>query len=297
MDLSPYDNPICDKPKWLATFESKLSIKLLIDIKARKVLFAEAEKDTVDFLFSHSIIASCYCHDRLLKRKRMNYNLYDSVENMNDTYIQSNQRKDMLLNPTSSAGIISSVPLLLLNDCSLSTPADGAVAATKGFVKEVVTYMVMDDLLVMPMSTISSITLLNKFNVKDVGALQEEVVHFGMEELLIVTLNISIFEIPTQYMELSGKQHDDSVQQLIPIRNDQDVNKIVASTLTHLSNKFETKSDQKGGTSVKSCADMTEDQGGAGLIPSNEGQIESSSYDICAKSCHGSIFSCGAVLK
>ncbi|KAK4719431.1 hypothetical protein R3W88_017769 [Solanum pinnatisectum] len=44
--------------------------------------------------------------------------------------------------------------------------------------------MVMDDLVVKPMSTISSITLLNKFNVKDVGVLHEKVVHFGMEEVL-----------------------------------------------------------------------------------------------------------------
>lgn len=52
-------------------------------------------------------------------------------------------------------------------------------AATKGFVKDVVTDMVTDDLVVKPMSTISSIALLNKFNVKDVSA-----VNFGMEEVI-----------------------------------------------------------------------------------------------------------------
>ncbi|KAM3374726.1 hypothetical protein P3S68_013440 [Capsicum galapagoense] len=62
--------------------------------------------------------------------------------------------------------------------------AVGAVAAAGGFVKDVVTYMVMDDLVVKPMSTISSITLLNKFNVKDVGVLKEKVVNFGMGEAL-----------------------------------------------------------------------------------------------------------------
>lgn len=48
-----------------------------------------------------------------------------------------------------------------------------------GFVKGVVTYLVMDDLAVKPMSTISSINTLNKFNVTDVGALQEKVVDLG----------------------------------------------------------------------------------------------------------------------
>ncbi|XP_059274707.1 uncharacterized protein LOC132029474 [Lycium ferocissimum] len=203
--------------------ESKLRFKLLIDTKARKVLFAEAEKDCVDFLF-HILSLPVATVVRLLKEKGMSYgclpNLYDSVENMNDTFIQS---KDILLKPKSSVWN-SPVPFLSLNDvpttqkafygCSNtrthSTVSDDtsarcitcqypmsrklmyvapqgvkeSVAATGGFVKEVVTYMVMDDLVVKPMSTISSITLLNKFNVKDVGVLQEEVVNFGMEEAL-----------------------------------------------------------------------------------------------------------------
>ncbi|CAN4100417.1 unnamed protein product [Withania somnifera] len=150
-------------------------------------------------------------------------NLYESIENLNDTYIQSKQCKDVLLKPKSSLGI-SSIPFLLLNnttpikrtfygcsysysharvsddpnaiypDCGINTlsrkleyiaPPQGVkepMAATKGFVKEFVTYMVMDDLVVKPMSTVSSITLLNKFNVKDVGVLQEKVVLKLLEE-------------------------------------------------------------------------------------------------------------------
>jgi hypothetical protein len=50
-------------------------------------------------------------------------------------------------------------------------------------VKDVVTYMIMDDLEVKPMSTISSITILNRFNVKDVGALEEKIVGLGMDEV------------------------------------------------------------------------------------------------------------------
>nr|GEX24992.1 pre-rRNA-processing protein TSR2-like [Tanacetum cinerariifolium] len=55
-----------------------------------------------------------------------------------------------------------------------------------GFVKGVVTYMVMDDLVVKPMSTISSITMLNKFNVKEVGALEEKMVSLEMKEGLML---------------------------------------------------------------------------------------------------------------
>uniref|UniRef100_A0A7N2R9V6 DUF674 domain-containing protein n=1 Tax=Quercus lobata TaxID=97700 RepID=A0A7N2R9V6_QUELO len=51
-----------------------------------------------------------------------------------------------------------------------------------GYVKGVVTYMVMDNLVVNPLSAISSITLLNNFNVKEVGNLEEKVVDLGMDE-------------------------------------------------------------------------------------------------------------------
>ncbi|XP_055830283.1 uncharacterized protein LOC129899363 [Solanum dulcamara] len=211
----------------MTTSETKLSMKLLIDTKAKKVLFAEADKNCVDFLF-HILSLPVATVIKLLKEKGMNYGclhkLYDSVENLNDTYIQS---KDILLKPKSSVIGISSSPFLSINDvpttqktfytCSNSNNynhhytvsddpsatctscnyamssrltyvappiASGAVPSTSGFVKDMVTYMVMDDLVIKPMSTISSITLLNKFNVKDVSFLQEEVVNFGMEEAL-----------------------------------------------------------------------------------------------------------------
>lgn len=150
-------------------------------------------------------------------------NLYDSIENLNETYFQSNQTKDYVLKPKAPFSA-PQVPLLSLDAGTSSAKtyytcprigqyqgheyvADNAGAICPncnrslskaiqyvavgnevagvgegGFVKGVVTYMVMDDLVVSPMSTISSITLLNKFNVKDVGALEERVVQMGMPE-------------------------------------------------------------------------------------------------------------------
>ena len=50
--------------------------------------------------------------------------------------------------------------------------------------KGLVSYMVMDDLEVKPMSIISiTITLLNTFNIKKIGALEEKVVCLGMDEV------------------------------------------------------------------------------------------------------------------
>lgn len=53
-----------------------------------------------------------------------------------------------------------------------------------GLVKGVVTYMVMDDLEIKPMSTISSITLLNDFNIKNVILRALKLVYLTMKEVL-----------------------------------------------------------------------------------------------------------------
>ncbi|KAL9143477.1 hypothetical protein ABFS82_14G239500 [Erythranthe guttata] len=101
-------------------------------------------------------------------------NIYESVQNLNQTYIQPDKTKDSLLKPV----VNSSAPLLL----KAFNHASSSSSSTGGFVKGVVTYMVMDDLVVNPMSAITSITLLNKFNIKEVGSLQEKVVDVGMPE-------------------------------------------------------------------------------------------------------------------
>ncbi|CAN6225321.1 unnamed protein product [Urochloa humidicola] len=55
-----------------------------------------------------------------------------------------------------------------------------------GYVKEVVTYLVMDDLTVVPMSTISAIMLLKKFSVKDCSALEEMTVELGTKQAVML---------------------------------------------------------------------------------------------------------------
>ena len=64
--------------------------------------------------------------------------------------------------------------------------SDSATGQTDGgYVEEsLVTYMVMDDLAVEPLSsTASIISRLDKFNVKNMGTLEEKVVELGMDEV------------------------------------------------------------------------------------------------------------------
>ncbi|KAG8371263.1 hypothetical protein BUALT_Bualt13G0069400 [Buddleja alternifolia] len=205
--------------------DPNLSLKLLIDTKGKRVLFAETNKECIDFLF-HILSLPVATIISLLKKQGMVgsiANLYESIENLNESYIQPNQTKETLLKPMPPICGYSA-PLLLLNNAptqkkfykctqvqcysyvsedpnavcpqccvrKMATSMSYHVATNTtpgkqacdegGFVKGVVTYMVMDDMVVMPMSTISSITLLNKFNVKEVSALEEKVVNLGMDE-------------------------------------------------------------------------------------------------------------------
>ncbi|CAJ1977721.1 unnamed protein product [Sphenostylis stenocarpa] len=207
---------------------TKLTLKLLIDTKREKVLFAETSKEVIDFLFN-LLCLPLGTVIRLLNKTGMVgclANLYRSVENMSDTYMQ---QKDVLLKPNvpfSSPQVANLLPPIDFspNDCSDGDDLDASfymcpmrcgynvtcdnttlcpscrssmnskikyvgkkivkdVFPNKnGFVQGVVTYMVMDDLMIEPMSTISGITLLNKFNIKEVGALQEKVVELGLTQ-------------------------------------------------------------------------------------------------------------------
>ncbi|TKY50646.1 DUF674 family protein [Spatholobus suberectus] len=85
----------------MASSSTKLTLKLLIDTKRERVLFAEASKAVVDFLFS-LLCLPLNTVARLLPKKDMVGslgNLYESVENLDESYMQPNQRKDVLLKP------------------------------------------------------------------------------------------------------------------------------------------------------------------------------------------------------
>ncbi|KAI3509449.1 hypothetical protein L1887_24720 [Cichorium endivia] len=228
-----------------------MTLKFLVDKKAQKVLFAEATKEFLDFLF-HIFSLPLGSLIQLLGSKQMVGclgQLKESVENFDQTYLQPGIDKDVIFDPKTT---FNGNMFLLSNDafeddkpakpktlyrCSFSAGSayyfddddcgscrlkhvtehpnvscpscrrlmdvpltyvnppnkDAAVVKeavkkkkklTGGYVKEVVTYMVMDNLVVKPMSTISSITLINSFGVKDLSQLEEKTLPFGNDEAL-----------------------------------------------------------------------------------------------------------------
>ncbi|XP_054786144.1 uncharacterized protein LOC129292592 [Prosopis cineraria] len=209
---------------------SKMTLKLLVDTKAERLLFAEASKDFVDFLFNIQRLPIGTIMNLLTKTNTVGslVKLYESIENFNNAYLlQQSQDKDVLLKPKTliPPGFLllpnyegnvkeeeDKPPNLYMcwNRCqfkvtqevntrcphcgnSMNNPVTyvgkmktevKGPGGKDGFVKEAVTYMVMDDLVVQPMSPISCIALLNKYNIKDVSSLQEMVVEFGIQEAI-----------------------------------------------------------------------------------------------------------------
>ncbi|XP_050250338.1 uncharacterized protein LOC126697398 isoform X1 [Quercus robur] len=209
--------------------ETNVSLRLLINTESQRVLFAEADKSFIDFLF-HILSLPVGTFITILTKQGMVGslgNIYESIENINITCLQPNLNKETLLkSKVHISGGGTGVTLLLpkvkspstsrywyrcsrnyscysyvSNDSSAKCPSClrsmnddvnfvdppratnvGSSSSEEGYVKGVVTYMVMDDLVVKPMSTISCVTLLNRFNVKDVGVLEEKVVDLGIDE-------------------------------------------------------------------------------------------------------------------
>ncbi|CAI0411441.1 unnamed protein product [Linum tenue] len=144
--------------------------------------------------------------------------LYDSTRNMNVSFFQNADRKAFLASWLHPETKFPKVPLLpfpprrssirSLYKCAeaaCNVHGDNYYAVRPGgcqcryiddfidaqgwpfreadFVKDVVTYMVMDDLTVTPVeSMMSGLSLLAKFNIKDVGVVEQRVVQVGTKE-------------------------------------------------------------------------------------------------------------------
>nr|GMC92778.1 Mitochondrial distribution and morphology protein [Ipomoea batatas] len=150
-----------------------VSLKLYIDTKARKILYAEADKHFVDYLFyilslPISSVVKLLFTDSTLGSLGILYNKSHKKNYVTD-------RSSYILCPECSCNYMSTeLPYVIATGKVMPSGNECG-----GFVKGDVTYMVMDDLEVRPLSTASSISVLSKLNVKDVGSVQE------LEECLV----------------------------------------------------------------------------------------------------------------
>ncbi|OMP02658.1 hypothetical protein COLO4_10939 [Corchorus olitorius] len=130
------------------------SLKLVIDTKGKRVLYDESGKDFVDFVFNILSLPLSTVTRILSKQNMLGClgDLYGSVETLSDTLMESATRKDALLKPR----VVNYAPSA--------------------------SFMVMDDLVVKPLSTASIMSLLAKSSVKDVVAIEEREIQFAINE-------------------------------------------------------------------------------------------------------------------
>ncbi|KAK7339810.1 hypothetical protein VNO77_20495 [Canavalia gladiata] len=205
----------------------QMVLKVLVRKSNKKILFAEAEEDFADFLFSFLTFplggvlhmlkgsSSLSCIDKLYK---------SMIESSSDRYLKSQGLKDKFSNPpcapqfnlsnqilpigeaclpmyyccTYYAGGKYCLALVISPKPSCSTydknvrldivdpkSCIGNSSSYGGFVKGPSMYMVTDDLVVTPMSSISGVTHLNKLQVS-LFDLEEKVISIGLKEGLCI---------------------------------------------------------------------------------------------------------------
>lgn len=176
----------------------KMDVKVMVRKSDSKILFVEAEADFADLLFSlltlplggvlHMLngCSSLDCIDKL----------YNSTFELNtDRYFRSQELKDKLANPQCAPQFnlhnqILPIGAVRLPDITNSMQFEivdpessiGGSSSNGGFAKAQSMFMVTDDLVMTPMSSISGISFLNRSKVSLLD-LEERVVNIGVKEV------------------------------------------------------------------------------------------------------------------
>ncbi|XP_020677421.1 uncharacterized protein LOC110096016 [Dendrobium catenatum] len=203
---------------------SDISLRLLVDKEQKRVVFAEAGSDFIDVLFSFLTLPLGSIVRLLAKQSGLGSldRLYDSVEQLDAKYLQSEACKEMLLKPRSAAaGICDDLKIKNIHDvnprhfyicnesdCLIQSScyytyvtkarcsrcgklmdkdwswSKGTVKKRGVFVNDGVDFIITDDLRVMPISLMSGFSLLEQLRIKDADMLEERVINVGNDEAL-----------------------------------------------------------------------------------------------------------------
>ncbi|KAK2360977.1 hypothetical protein QL285_086192 [Trifolium repens] len=202
----------------------QFQIKVLVDKEKSKVLFAEAAKDFVDVLFSFltlplGTIARLVAAESNIEAVKFGSisSLYQSVANLDEQCLWNQTCKEMLLRPRTSMNRycrnlklnIDETECLPYFFCEDNTcKVDNRICASffrnqkcscgkllnvfrppkltieDGFVKETMTFIISDDLFVMPNLLGTSINLLQKLGVNDINTFDKQTVIIGKKEVI-----------------------------------------------------------------------------------------------------------------
>ncbi|GFY88564.1 transmembrane protein, putative [Actinidia rufa] len=196
-----------------------ISLKILVEKEKNRVVFAEANKDFVDVIFSFltmpiGTIVSLIREHLLKGEIGCLNNLYESVEKLDEEYLAS-EHKEILLHPRSATEVYfrnlklnliennnSECYLCRYRDCTFLSYyqiyscrcgqalehfvylSDAILPDGGMFVKPTAHFIVTDDLRVLPMSTKTALSLLKEFGAMDGSKIEERSLNIGKDEIL-----------------------------------------------------------------------------------------------------------------
>ncbi|KAL7169773.1 hypothetical protein ACSBR2_034749 [Camellia fascicularis] len=253
---------------------AEVSVRILIDEEKKRVVCAEAGNDFVDILFSFLTLPMGTIV-RLIRNQQSSQeaqigcmnSLYQSVENLSTSYLQTDACRDMLLHPRTPCETICSGLKVNIDDtkptkyfiCSgsacnyqllsnyvntkckcgkllnreiyVSGSESNANATDEVFVKRS-TYIVSDNLQVMVSTPGALVELLGNVGIKDVKSLEEKVVKVGSEEILKLLKHSLRSESPLTDVFLPNERFDSERSKLLNPRYHQFLSQNIPGTAT-----------------------------------------------------------------
>lgn len=159
----------------------KMILKIMFEKSSKKLLFAEAEEDFVEFLFSLLIIPLGMVEWLLGCNTGLNNidNLYRSIADhvIDDKYLKGVHAKNSLMKPKVNSDYSKSCFLLFSEGSSsrASHPEQVFVAGSR-------MYMVTDDLSVTPLCVSSTLSLLDQMKIS-LSDVEEVELHIGYDDV------------------------------------------------------------------------------------------------------------------
>ncbi|XP_076890931.1 uncharacterized protein LOC143542156 [Bidens hawaiensis] len=163
-------------------------LKVFVDKKKKKVMYAEAEQDFVEILCSFftlplgtiARLSSKHEGTKDIKVGSLD-SLYKSIENLDNKHFTNMECKFALVNPfSSSLSLCQKLKVNINNMASVDAHVDSDCDLV--FFKKNTSFIITDDLNVIPGMLETRITLLRSLGVEYINLLEEKTIDFGLEE-------------------------------------------------------------------------------------------------------------------
>ncbi|XP_077225333.1 uncharacterized protein LOC143858558 [Tasmannia lanceolata] len=230
--------------------DAKFGLTLMVDKDKNRVVFAESDEDFMNILLSFLTMPMGTLIRLAGKQSRVGCmdTLYESVENLDFQYLQTEACKSMLLRPRGASEIECMKLPLQLKDTKvtdyicpnfssstkthnfISTASnarcrcgkvmdtetfpivDGEKGKEGVFVKGNGRFMISDDLRVTPVSTMTSLSLIKSLGIRDMTAFEEINLNTGADKVLDLLKCLLVSKMPMSDVFLSKRETTDAVK-------------------------------------------------------------------------------------